>query len=191
MTDATTVAISGVTTVVTTDAMNVEMSGVTTGVTIGMTTVGHPPEVRLRNPRSPSPKVPILSGQPNRWMPPAWQLENARWKNASRQENSRQHHPRTKRNIEGIMITGAPMVNEIKFIQTTVEKTEMAISETGVKVRNSMRTRPGRRDPVQSRQRKSKRKLRTLPVPTSLHSSKTTTKSAAERKIRTRIRVKW
>merc|ERR1719495_1345342 len=146
MTDVTT----GMTTDVTT--------GVTMGVMTGVMTVGLPPGAHLRNPRSPNPRVPILSGQQSRWMLLRWQLGSARWKNALKQENSRQHHPRTKRTIGGIMITGAPMLDETKFIQTAVEKPKMvkdagAIGETAVRVRSSMMTRPGGRDPVPNRPR--------------------------------------
>merc|ERR1712012_581199 len=152
------IAISGVTIGVMTDVTTDMTIGVTIGVTTGVMTVGHPPGAHLRNPKSPNPRVPILSGQQSRWMHLRWQLGSARWKNALKQENSRQHHPRTKRTIGGIMITGAPMLDETKFIQTAVEKTKMvkdagAIGETVVRVRNTMRTRPGGRDPVPSRPR--------------------------------------
>jgi len=172
MTHAESVGISGVTIVVTTDAAMIAISGVTTdvttdmttdvttGMTIGVTTdvMSLPPGVHLRNLRSPNPRVPILSGQQSRWMLLRWQLGSARWKNALKQENSRQHHPRTKRTIGGIMITGAPTLDETKFIQTAVEKPKMvkdagAIGETVVRARNSMRTRPGGRDPVPNRPR--------------------------------------
>ena len=113
MTNAEIVGISGVTIVVTTDAAMIAISGVTTdvttdvttgmtiGVTTGVMTVGPPPGAHLRNRRSPNPRVPILSGQQSRWMLLRWQLGSARWKNALKQENSMQHHPRTKRTIGG------------------------------------------------------------------------------------------
>ena len=108
-TDAATIAISGVTIGVTTDVTTDVMTDVTTdmttdvttGITTGVMTVGLPPGAHLRNPRSPNPRVPILSGQQSRWMLLRRQLGSARWKNALKQENSRQHHPRTKRTIGG------------------------------------------------------------------------------------------
>merc|ERR1719391_994073 len=142
----------------TTDVMTDVTTDMTIGVTSGVMTVGLPPGAHLRNPKSLNPRVSILSGQQSRWMHLRWQLGSARWKNALKQENSMQHHPRTKRTIGGIMITGAPMLDETKFIQTAVEKPKMvknagAIGDTVVRVRNSMRTRPGGRDPVPNRPR--------------------------------------